>query len=310
MEVIRASQLTKIYTTNFGRRKIAALSELNLSVGSGTIFGFLGPNGAGKTTFVKMMLGIAFPTSGEVQILGRNANDYKAKEKIGYLPENIRLPQYLTGEEFLKYFGKLSGLEGESLNKKIDEKLEIVNMTKWRKTKLKAYSKGMQQRLGLAQAMLNDPEMILLDEPTDGVDPMGRKEIRDILVDLKKQGKTIFINSHILSEVELITDRVAIINNGKLLREGTVGELTEKRKECVISFDKETDAETVKSLNGFNAIINQDGNVTLQIKDTRELNMFIDKAREKGLLISSVIPHKETLEDTFISIIKESEGVK
>lgn len=309
MEIIKSSQLTKVYSSNFGKNTVAALSNLDLEVGNGTIFGFLGPNGAGKTTFIKMLLGIAFPTSGSLRVFGREASDYKIKEKIGYLPENIRLPQYLTGEEFLKHFGKLSGLEGSNLNRIIDEKLEIVKMTKWRKTKIKAYSKGMMQRLGLAQALMNNPDLILLDEPTDGVDPMGRKEIRDVLTTLKDQGKTVFINSHILSEVELITDRVAIINKGRLIREGSVKELTEKGKECLIAFENGNNTDYKKALEGFVYSSSQEGIINLQIKDNHELNQLIDRLRNEGILISSIIPRKETLEETFISIIKESEGV-
>lgn len=205
--VIETTELTKVYRSSFGNKSVNALSEFNIEIKKGMIFGLLGPNGAGKTTLIKLLLGITFPTSGSAKLLGEDISDYKIKNKIGYLPENHRYPAYLTGGEVLRFFGSLSGMKGQSLNERIDELLKVVKLEEWKKTKVKNYSKGMMQRLGLAQAMLNDPELIFLDEPTDGVDPIGRKEIRDLLISLKTQGKTIFLNSHLLSEVELITEQ-------------------------------------------------------------------------------------------------------
>src|SRR5690554_3065997 len=212
MNVIETSGLTKVYTSSFGKKKVEALIDLNLSVSHGTIFGLLGPNGAGKTTLVKLLLGINFPTAGNAKILNEEPDNYLIKSRVGYLPENHKYPSYLTGGEVLNFYGRLSGIDGIELSRKIDELLELMQLRKWKKTKIKAYSKGMMQRLGLAQAMINDPELIFLDEPTDGVDPIGRKEIRDILLQLKNKGKTIFLNSQLLSEVELITDRDGILN--------------------------------------------------------------------------------------------------
>ena len=239
MNAIETNNLTKIYTSSFGKKNVHALTDLNLSVEGGSIFGLLGPNGAGKTTLIKILLGITFPTSGNANILSEDISNYKVKIKVGYLPENHKYPSYLTGGNVLKFFGKLSGLDGNGFEKKIDELLELVKLSKWKKTKVKAYSKGMMQRLGLAQVLINDPELIFLDEPTDGVDPIGRKEIRDILLNLKSQSKTIFLNSHLLSEVELITDRVGILNKGKLLQEGTVKEFTEKKEEYTINIEND-----------------------------------------------------------------------
>ncbi len=189
MNSIETNNLTKIYTSSFGRKNVQALTDLSLSVSGGSIFGLLGPNGAGKTTLIKILLGITFPTSGKANILNEDLSNYKIKNKIGYLPENHKYPSYLSGGDVLKFFGKLNGLEGAGFEKKIDGLLELVKLSKWKKTKVKAYSKGMMQRLGLAQSLINDPELIFLDEPTDGVDPIGRKEIRDILLDLKSNQK-------------------------------------------------------------------------------------------------------------------------
>ncbi len=305
---IETVALSKIYTSSFGKKKVEALSGLNLNVSGGTIFGLLGPNGAGKTTLIKLLLSITFPTSGSAKILGEDIGKYKVKTRIGYLPENHKYPPYLSGGNVLEFFGKLSGLEGNHLDKKIDELLELVKLSKWKKTKVKNYSKGMMQRLGLAQAMINDPELVFLDEPTDGVDPIGRKEIRDVLLELKARGKTIFLNSHLLSEVELITDRVGILNKGKLLREGTVKELTEKKEEYKLSVEG-TGIESLQPdiLNGLNISRMQGGYYSLKVADTGELNKILDLLRSNGVIIKEFSQQKNTLEEMFISLIEEAE---
>jgi ABC-2 type transport system ATP-binding protein len=305
---IETNNLTKIYTSSFGKKNVQALSDLTLSVSGGSIFGLLGPNGAGKTTLIKILLGITFPTMGDAQILNEDISNYKVKSKVGYLPENHKYPSYLTGGNVLKFFGRLNGLEGKDFDKKIDELLELVKLSKWKKTKVKAYSKGMMQRLGLAQALINDPELIFLDEPTDGVDPIGRKEIRDILLNLKSQSKTIFLNSHLLSEVELITDRVGILNKGKLLQEGTVKELTEKKEEYTVNVEDDFSVEIISELQKeitFSKV--KHGSYSVKVSDIKELNKFIDRIRNLGILIKEIIPLKNTLEEMFISLIEKAE---
>jgi ABC-2 type transport system ATP-binding protein len=308
MNTIETNNLSKTYTSSFGKKNVQALTELSLTVSEGSIFGLLGPNGAGKTTLVKILLGITFPTSGNANILNEDISNYKVKNNIGYLPENHKYPSYLTGGDVLKFFGKLNGLEGADFEKKIDELLELVKLSKWKKTKVKAYSKGMMQRLGLAQALINDPELIFLDEPTDGVDPIGRKEIRDILLNLKARSKTIFLNSHLLSEVELITDRVGILNKGKLLREGTVKEFTEKKEEYAINLEEDFLPEVLNELQKeiiFSKI--KAGSYSVKVADLKELNKLIDLIRNKGMLIKEINPFKSTLEEMFISLIEKSE---
>ena len=302
MKIIETKGLTKVYSSSFKKNKVQALVDFNLDVEKGTIFGLLGPNGAGKTTLVKLLLRIIFPTAGSASVIEKDISDYKIKQKIGYLPENHKYPAYLKGGEVLKYFGKLSGMNGTDLDKKIDGLLELVKLTQWKKTKVKAYSKGMMQRLGLAQALINNPELIFLDEPTDGVDPIGRKEIRDILSELKSRQKTIFLNSHLLSEVELITDRVGILNKGKLLREGTVKELTEKKEEYKLVMDGDN-----TGLDNAALTKQQDGSYLVKVADINELNKIIDSIRDKGILLKEVVPLKSTLEEMFISLINESE---
>lgn len=311
MITVEVSNLTKIYESTSKKRSVTALKDFNLSVEEGTVFGLLGPNGAGKTTLVKILLGIVFPTLGSAKILGQSIDNYEIRKRVGYLPENHKFPPYLTGEDVLKYVGKLTGLKGNEIDSKIDGLLRLVKMEKWKRTKVKKYSKGMMQRLGLAQALINDPDLIFLDEPTDGVDPIGRKEIRDILLGLKKQGKTIFINSHLLSEVELISDRVAILNKGVLIKEGTVEDLTTEKETYTIQFSNEVTETTLKEvLEGFIIDKIKPTGFELKVNDDEELNRVIDKLRRVGILIKSVVPVKMSLEDMFISLINESDKQK
>ena len=306
MIAIETSSLSKIYSSS--KKKINALNELNLNVPAGTIFGLLGPNGAGKTTLIKILLGITYPTFGSAKILDTDISNYSVKKKIGYLPENHKYPPYLNAKEILSFFGRLSGVDEITLNKKIDELLETVKLTEWKKTKAKAYSKGMLQRLGLAQALINDPELIFLDEPTDGVDPIGRKEIRDVLVDLRNKSKTIFLNSHLLSEVEMITDRVGILNRGKLLREGSVKELTEKKEEYRIRLNNDSSDLTKFTSLDTGISKNSDGTFTVKVDNAASLNSMIDKIRNESILIQEILLQKSTLEEMFISVINEAEG--
>jgi len=307
MPAIETTSLSKVYVTSFGKKKVRALNELNLTIEKGTIFGMLGPNGAGKTTLVKLLLQIIFPTFGTARLLDTDINDYHLKKKIGYLPENHKYPPYLSGGAVLKYFGKLSNINGLELDKKIDELLELVNLTKWKKAKVRTYSKGMMQRLGLAQALINDPELIFLDEPTDGVDPIGRKEIRDILLELKSRSKTIFLNSHLLSEVELITDRVGILNKGKLLRDGTVRELTEKKEEYKITVSDEEFELTRYSDKNIIITKSNSGSYSVKVDDIRTMNLLVDKLRNDSVLIKEIVLQKDTLEEMFISLISQEE---
>jgi len=306
MNAIEVNQLTKVYQVALSKQKVTALNNLSLSVERGSIFGLLGPNGAGKTTLIKILLGITFPTIGSARMLDSDINNYLIKRKVGFLPENHRFPNYLTAEQTLKYFAKLSGYQNPNLNKRIDELLALVKMSQWKKTKVKKYSKGMMQRLGLAQAMINEPELIFLDEPTDGVDPIGRKEIRDILIDLKEKGTTIFLNSHLLSEVELVSDRVAILSEGKLLKEGTVKELT--TSEEIYEIETTTDIPNIFSIPEFSSIkiTQMDNKLVVNVKDNDELNFVIDYLRKNSINIKSVNMQKNSLEELFVSLIQNS----
>jgi ABC-2 type transport system ATP-binding protein len=307
MDILSVTDLTKTFGSK--TKSVHALQGVSITVGQGEIFSLLGPNGAGKTTLIKCVLGIVFNSSGTGSIFGEPLGSVKAKARIGYLPENHRYPLHLTGGQVLNYFGKLSGVEGAMLEKRIAETLGMVGMTEWRTTKVRKYSKGMMQRLGLAQALINDPDLIMLDEPTDGVDPVGRKEIRDILGHLKSIGKTIFLNSHLLSEVEQVSDRVAIMNHGKLIREGTVDSLLAAPNRYEIQVTS-TGVEQARAILGVH-VISQTLNLFETSFDSVEaLNVGIDQLRAEKLMIESIHSKRSSLEDLFIKLIGDAEVTK
>jgi len=296
--------LTKVFARAFGRGRVAALDGLDLRVERGQIFGLLGPNGAGKTTLVKILLSIVSPTSGSVRMLGQDVGDAENRTRIGYLPENPQYPTYLNAAQVLDYFGRLSGVERADRARRIDELLMLVKMDRWHGAKVGKYSKGMTQRLGIAQALINDPELVFFDEPTDGVDPIGRREIRDILVDLKRRGKTIFLNSHLLSEVELVCDTVAILNRGRLIRYGSVLELTADAHRYRLEVDglsEEVERE-VAEIALFCS--REDRYLDLSLKDLDELNRIIDRLRAGRVRIGAVVPQKTSLEEMFVNVIE------
>ncbi|MDP2302790.1 MAG: ABC transporter ATP-binding protein [Ignavibacteria bacterium] len=311
MEIIKIENLSKSYSSLKRKNNVLALDNVSLSVERGKIFGLLGQNGAGKTTLVKILLGLTHPTEGRFSLFGDSTNNYKNKKRIGYLPENHRFPNFLTAYQVLYYLGLLSELNYDGLKRKIFEALELVGLKGVEKKKVKTFSKGMMQRLGIAQAIIHNPDLIFLDEPTDGIDPIGRKEIRDILVRLKNENKTIFLNSHILSEVELITDNVAILHQGKLIKQGSISDLTAIENEYRITTDSELDTFLSKSdfvnfqlkkLNGFTYVLSG--------TDEDGLNKFVDLLRLNGITIKELIKQKLSLEEIFISLIKDLDKVK
>lgn len=311
MNAIEVNNLTKIYKASKRNLEVTALNNFSLSVAKGEIYGLLGPNGAGKTTLIKTLLGIVHPTSGTAEMLGQPISNYKIKRKIGFLPENHRFPNYLTAEQTLKYFAELSDVEIKNIDSQIDKLLSLVKMSQWKKTKISKFSKGMMQRLGLAQAMMNNPELIFLDEPTDGVDPIGRKEIRDVLTNLKNNGTTIFLNSHLLSEVELVSDRVAIMNSGKLLKEGTVEDLTTSKESYIIETTNSVDNNLLQTT--FENVLlklETQNKIIINVKDNLELNFVIDKLRKDGVNIKTISIQKHSLEELFMSLINDERGVE
>ena len=229
---IDLQDVAKVY-----RGQVHALQGIEMKVARGQVFGLLGPNGAGKSTLVKIMMTVIRPTRAVGTILGQPVGHKPALARVGYLPENHRFPRYLTGRQILQFFGALARVDKPNLARRTGELLETVGMTAWADKKVASYSKGMMQRIGLAQALVNDPDLVVLDEPTDGVDPVGRRDIRDVLGRLREQGKTVFVNSHLLSELEMICDRVAILVQGKVARQGTIDDLTAKSQRYDIELE-------------------------------------------------------------------------
>jgi ABC-2 type transport system ATP-binding protein len=306
MPVLEAVNLTKTYSTGiFKKVPVHALAGVSLSVNEGEIFGLLGPNGAGKTTFVKVLLSIVRPSSGSASILGYPLGSLSIRRSIGYLPENHRYPSFLTALQTLVHFGRLAGISSSELTAKSLAVLGQVGLAEWSKVKIKKFSKGMMQRLGLAQAMLNDPQLLFLDEPTDGVDPIGRKEIRDILKDLRSRGRTIFLNSHMLSEVEEVSDRVAILNKGELLQVGTIAEITSHRLEYEIQLTDPV-TEHVRSLLTpiCKTVHANQRSVSISVGDKKDLQRALDALRASGVEIESFAPKKSSLEDYFLKVLQ------
>ena len=217
--------VTKVFPVPFQRRSVVAVRDLNLEVAAGQIYGLLGPNGSGKSTTLKIILGLVPPTRGQAKIFGRDCERVASRESVGFLPESPYFYKFLTGEETLRFYGKLCGLRGAALKSRIEEMLALVGLTSARKRRLAGYSKGMLQRIGLAQALIQEPALLVLDEPTAGVDPAGAREIRDLLLELKRRGITVLLSSHLLGQVQDICDRVGILANGALVREGALSEL-------------------------------------------------------------------------------------
>ena len=293
------------------------------------MFGLLGPNGAGKTTLVKMALGIAFPTGGRVSVLGKPGGDVATRSRVGYLPENHRYPAHLTGEQVLDYFGRLSGLPDRGRRERLNTLLRKVRMDEWRAMPVRKYSKGMMQRLGLAQAILNEPDLLILDEPTDGVDPVGRREIRDLLLEQKARGATIFLNSHLLSEVERLCDRVAILKAGRLVREGHVEDLTRAENLFeieVLAASSERLAALCARFAGLRLPSGGDqpppipgaapqSNGAAKAATLLELtggvdalNRAIDALRAEGLAIAAIKPRRHSLEEVFVKVVGDGEA--
>jgi ABC-2 type transport system ATP-binding protein len=247
--------LTKLYHIPFRQRSVQAVRNLDLEVEAGQVYGLLGPNGSGKSTTLKIILGLVAPTRGETKIFGRDSSEVASRETVGFLPENPYFYKYLTAEETLRFFGRLSGLHGKSLKQRINELLNLVGLTDARDRRLATYSKGMLQRIGLAQALIHDPKLLILDEPTAGVDPAGSRAIRDLILDLKGKGITVLLSSHLLAQAQEICDRVGILANGVLVREGALSDLISRRNQTELVVENASE----KLLNEMEKLATQEG---------------------------------------------------
>src|SRR5512141_1004027 len=308
--VIQADGLRKVYRSRFGTRRVTALDGIALSVGAGEVFGLLGPNGAGKTTAVKILLGLTYATEGSARLFGIPAADPESRRRVGYLPEGHRFPGYLTARQTLSIFGRMSGVSSRALAPRTEDLLSRVKLSDWIDVKVKKFSKGMTQRLGLAAALVHEPEVLLLDEPTDGVDPVGRREIRDLLKAEAMKGRAILLNSHLLSEIELTCDRVAVLRNGKVAAMGTIEELTKKeeKKDSSKGYKLVASPLSEELLSDFfergASPERVNGHVRLLARDAQHLNSLIDAARARGALLTELTPEKSTLEDVFVDLVK------
>ena len=301
--VIEIDRLTKEYEAGFLRkRKTRALDTLSLKVEKGQIFGFLGANGAGKTTTLKLLMRLIYPTSGTARILGRDISDISMHARIGYLPENPYFYDYLTAREFLSYCGQLFGQKHSTRTSRTEALLTRVSLEKksW-DLQLRKFSKGMLQRVGLAQALINDPEIVFLDEPMSGLDPVGRREVRDLIASLRAEGKTVFMCSHILSDIEVLCDSVAILKGGRLAHAGSLDELRSRETSLIEIIATGADPAVLKQQLGNNAkLTTTTSGVRIEVSDEREVDLVLACLRKTNGKLVSVQPLRQSLEELFL----------
>lgn len=284
--------------------KVDALRSVSLKVPKGEIFGLLGPNGAGKSTLLKVLLTVIRPSVCRGVMLGQPIGHRATLRKVGYLPEHARFPEYLTGRQVITYTAGLADVPRKLAKKRAGELLELVGMAAWADKRMRVYSKGMRQRIGLAQALVNDPEIVFLDEPTDGVDPQGRKEMREMLKQLRSQGMTLFINSHILGELEMVCDSVAILNKGGILKQGRLRELTEASNQFEIHYEgvprEELQLAFAERLGAQFSV----GSVTVKAAAASDVQELIDALRGEGIILEKMGFQRQSLEDLFMESVK------
>jgi len=301
MSVVCFEHVAKSLPHGFWLRRKEVLRDVSLNVERGEVYGFLGPNGAGKTTSLKCLLGLLTPDSGTVKIFGQPGSEPEARRKLGYLPEHPYFYPHLTGRELVDYFGRLFDLSADVRKRRTDELIELVGMTAKASQPIKQYSKGMMQRIGMAQALINDPELVILDEPMSGLDPIGRREVKDIILNLKARGVTVFFSSHILADAEALCDRVGLLFDGRIVRESGVDELLDGR---VQYWDASCDELRAEQVPGFESRSTQGDRLYFRIAAEEDLDRWIDTVRQAGGRVVQVSPHRHTLEDFFIGALR------
>lgn len=302
-------------------RSVHALQNVALSIRRGEVFGLLGPNGAGKSTLVKILMTVIRPSLCEGSLLGKPIGDKPTLARIGYLPEHHRFPEYLTAAQVVDFFGAMAGVDRSTRKARANQLLDFVGLANWKNSRVRTFSKGMRQRLGIAQALINDPDLVLLDEPTDGVDPVGRRDIREIVARERERGRTILLNSHLLSELEMICDRVAIMVQGTVRMEGTLADLTRDSRCYDIELDPEragdasaalasllapplaSDTDALGTLHPDIAIRRIGGTIRIQSDDPSVVQPIIDALRAAGITIRAVRPIRDSLEDLFMKAV-------
>lgn len=297
---VTTQQLRKVYGTT------PAVASLDLAVPTGEIFGFLGPNGAGKSTCVKMLLGLVFPTGGSGMLLGAPLGDHRIKARIGFLPEHFRFHEWFTAREFLEFHGQLYGMSGKQRKQRIAHVLALVNLEHAVTQQLRTFSKGMLQRIGIAQALLHDPELVFLDEPTSALDPIGRRLVRDIIRQLKSEKKTVFLNSHLLSEVEAVCDRVAIIQRGEVVREGRLGELLATRRLLDVQAQGMSEDVLERVKERWEVAAQEDSRLSLALNDPDEVPHVVSMLVTAGVAVHHVALRSESLEDLFVRTVDDT----
>jgi ABC-2 type transport system ATP-binding protein len=308
--MLRVENLVKDFATGFMRKKVRVLNGVSFSVNKGEIFGFVGPNGAGKTTTFKVILGFVTLTTGNIELMAKPLGDVDAKKHIGYLPENPYFYDYLTGEELLRYMGELHGLNGNELSARMDELLDKVNISHARRIQLRKYSKGMLQRVGIAQALINDPDFLILDEPMTGLDPIGQRQIKDLILEEKKKGKTILLSSHVLSDVEALCDRVGVIMGGRVVKTGELGKLLEEIHTDYEMLAQGIDERIMRSLSDLKVTIERRaGFIVLKFDEDIKARVF-QVLTDSGADIVSVHPLRKSLEGLFVAEAKKDVHVE
>lgn len=305
MWAIETRGLKKVYRSLIGGSPVVAVADLNLQVPYGCVFGFLGPNGAGKTTTIQILIGNVYPTAGQAWVLGYKAGALAAKRRLGFLPEKFQFHEFLTAEEFLKLHGRLAGMDGKTLARRIDEVLELVGLQERRKSRIREFSKGMQQRIGLAQAILHDPDLVILDEPTSALDPLGRRRVREVIEYLKQQGKTVFLNSHLLSEVERSCDMVAILNKGRVVKQGTLEELLVHKSIVVLEL-RQVVPPVLEALERVAMKVQplDTNRVMAEVADEKAIPELARAVVYAGGDLMGMQAKRETLEDLFIQLVE------
>ncbi len=310
--IISVKGLHKSYRSGWFRRKREALRGVNLEVAKGQVFGLLGPNGAGKTTLIKVLLGVVRHWSGSANLFGERVGTLRARRRVGYLPENLRLPSHHNAVTLLRYYGRLAGMDYRTIETRSRELLAMVGLADRTREPVTRFSKGMGQRLGLAQALLHDPDLLILDEPTDGLDPAGRAEVRMLLKRLGESGKTIFLNSHILQEVEMVCDRVAVLAGGQVRASGTLEEIAaslpnqERVRIDVVSDSVETVVQSLgleSNTRGITQVRTGLVRAELPAKDAQIVDHYVDRLRAAGMSISALQTIRPSLEEMFISVV-------
>jgi len=303
--------LTKKYVDVWQKQEVVAVNNLNLTVQEGEIFGFLGRNGAGKTTTIKMLLGLVFPTAGDATLLGKPMGDNAVKHHLAYLPEETYFYDSMTGWDILDFYARLFKIPEPERRRRVQICLEKVRLQPdaWHRS-IRGYSKGMRQRTGIAQALINDPKVLFLDEPTSGLDPIAHAELRDIVASLKDEGKTVFLSSHQLADVELICTRVAIIHRGKLLTEGTIKDLVSGDFAEVVVQGKTLRNGAIDKIKLLapHCDMGPDDTLRITLVDEEKINAIIDIVRSAEARVISVVPHKRTLEDVFVETVRKEDG--